>query len=177
VACRVLPALQPGPHLAVRLLDQRLHPRDALVDDLGYGLAALHFGGLLVAERLGERLAAPGSEAVDLAAGVLDREGLGIVDAEPAGALLAGLPVGELEGEGRNAHRGDADVQARAFAVVVLRPFGDPLLAQAVGQVTLLLRPRLPAGEGTMVVSMWFRLLWLGTKGLGFEAFSLSCGR
>ena len=100
VARGVLPAFEPGAHLAIGLLDQRLHPRDALVDDLGDGLAALRLRSFLVAEGLGKRLATPGPEAVDLATGVLDREGLSIVDAKPAGALLAGLPVGELEREG-----------------------------------------------------------------------------
>ena len=76
----------------------------------------------------------PCLEAVDLAAGVLDGEGLRVVGTEPAGALLTGLPVGKLEREGRHPGRGDADVQSRAFAVVELGPLGDPFLAQAVGQ-------------------------------------------
>src|SRR4051812_30968727 len=37
--------------------------------------------------------------------------------------------------------------------------------------MTLLLRPRLRVGEGTMLLSIWFRLLRLGTKGLGFGGF------
>src|SRR5204863_359968 len=97
---------------------------DPLLDDFGDCLAAPRFCGLLVAEGFGEGVAAHGLEAVDLAAGVLDGEGLGIVDAEPAGALLAGLPVGELVGEGRDARRGDADVETRALPVVELGPLG-----------------------------------------------------
>src|SRR5437667_6117814 len=104
----VLPTLQPGPHLAVRLANRRLHPRDPLLDDLIDGLAALRLLRLLVAEGLRQGLAAHALEAVDPAAGGLDGEGFGIVDAEPSGTLLAGGPIGELEGEGRHTGRGDA---------------------------------------------------------------------
>src|SRR3954447_9131054 len=128
MASGVLPRLQSGSHLAVRLLDRRLHPFNSLIDDLRDGLAAFRLRGFLIAEGLGER-AAHTLQAVDLAAGVLDGEGLGIVDAEPAGALLSGLPIGELEGKGRDTRSGDADVQARAFPVIELQPLGDPLLA------------------------------------------------
>lgn len=88
MACRVLPVLQSGPHLAVGLLDRRLHPRHSLVDDLGDGLATLGFCDFPVTEGLDEGAATHGLEAVNLAAGVLDGEGFGIIDAEPASALL-----------------------------------------------------------------------------------------
>ena len=114
-------------------------------------------------------------KAVDPAAGMLDSEGLGVVDASQPVRCLPVCQVSELEREGRHASRGDADVQAGAFAVVDLGPLGDPLLAQAIGQDDA--TPRLPAVSVVMVVSMWFRLLRLETKGLGFGAFSLSCGR
>ena len=39
VAGDVLPAFEPGPHLAVGLPDRRLHPLDPLLDDLVDGLA------------------------------------------------------------------------------------------------------------------------------------------
>ena len=130
----VLPAFDPGPHFAVRLLDRRLHPLDPLLDDVIDGLAPLGLLHLAVAEGLGERRSARAPQAVDLAAGVLDGEGLGVVDAKPAGALLAGRRIGELEREGRHASRGDADVEAGAFAVVDFDPLGDALLAHAVGE-------------------------------------------
>src|SRR4051812_18097799 len=120
VARRIFPSLQPGPHLAVRLTDWLLHPVDPLLDDLGDGLAALCLVGLLVPEGFGESLGTQTLEAVDPAAGVLDGESFGIVDAEPTGALLAGLSLSELEGEGRHARLGDADIETRAFAVVEL---------------------------------------------------------
>ena len=74
------------------LLDRRLHPLDPLLDDLIDGLAFLCLPHFPVAEGLGERRGAGAPQAVDLAAGILDGKGLGIVDAKPAGALLAGLP-------------------------------------------------------------------------------------
>ena len=88
----VLPAFDPGPHFAVRLADRRLHPLDPLLDDLVDGLASLGLLHFPVAEGFGERRSACAPQAVDPAAGVLDGEGLGVVDAQPAGALLAGLP-------------------------------------------------------------------------------------
>src|SRR6516225_11188476 len=90
VAGDVLPAFDPGPHLAVRLANPGLHPRDALLDDLVDGPAMLRLLRLLLAEGLGQRRATLAFEAVNLAAGILDGEGLGVVDAQPSGALLAG---------------------------------------------------------------------------------------
>ena len=148
VAGDVLPAFDPGPHFAVRLLDRRLHPVDPLLDDLVDGLAFLGLLHFPVAEGLGERRSARAPQAVDPAAGVLDGEGLGVVDAKPAGALLAGLRIGELEGEGRHASRGDADVEAGAFAVVDFDPLGDPLLAHAVGQDDAAVARALASGFG-----------------------------
>jgi hypothetical protein len=58
---------------------------------------------LLLAQRLGDGLAASGFQRVDLAAGILYRERFRVIDAKPAGALLASLRVGELEGEGCDA--------------------------------------------------------------------------
>jgi hypothetical protein len=52
----------------------------------------------------------------------------------PTCALFAGLLVGELEEEGRDACRDDADVKAGAFAVVELHPLGGALFAEAIGQ-------------------------------------------
>ena len=72
--------------------------------------------------------------AVDLAAGILDGEGLRVIGAQHGRALLAGGGVGELEIEGRHACRDDADVEAGTFAVVDLDPLGDALLAAAVGE-------------------------------------------
>ena len=63
-------------------------------------------------------------------------------------ALLAGLPVSELEREGGYARRGDADVQAGALAVVELGPLGDPFLAQAVGQDDAAVAAPLAGGGG-----------------------------
>ncbi|KWV49897.1 hypothetical protein AS156_15350 [Bradyrhizobium macuxiense] len=71
----------------------------ALLDDLVDGLAPFGLRRLLLAEGLGQRLAANGLEAVDLAAGIFDGEGLGVIGTEPSGALLAGLPIDELEGK------------------------------------------------------------------------------
>src|SRR6516225_3895516 len=90
VAGDVLPAFDPGPHLAVRFANRSLHPGDALLDNFVDGLAMLRLLRLLLAEGLGQRRAALALEAVDLAAGILDGEGLGVVDAQPSGALLAG---------------------------------------------------------------------------------------
>jgi hypothetical protein len=134
VARDVLPAFDPGPHLAVWLLDRGLHPLDPLLDYLVNGLALLVLLHLLLTQGFGDGLAAPGFQRVDLAAGILDRERFRVVDAKPAGTLLAGLLVGELDGEGCHASRGDADIEARAFAVVEFDPLGDPLFAQAVGE-------------------------------------------
>src|SRR6516162_8093136 len=123
----VLPCFDPGPHLAVWLLDRRLHPLNPLLNDVVDGLVPLGLRSLVLAEGLGQRVAAHGFEAVDLAAGILDREAFRVIDAEPAGALLAGLGVGELEGEGCDASRGNADVEARTFAVVDFDPLADSL--------------------------------------------------
>ena len=101
-----------------------------------------------VAEGFGERRSARAPQAVDLVAGIFDGEGLGVVDAQPAGALLAGRRIGELEGEGRHASRGDTDVEARAFAVVDFDPLGDPLLAHAVGQDDAAIAGALASGFG-----------------------------
>src|ERR1700720_4123026 len=122
MAGNVAPRFDPGPHLAIRLADQRIHPLDPLLDDLVDGLAPLRLLGLVLAESLGQRAAAHALETIDLAAGILDREGLGVIDAKPAGALLAGRRIGELEGKGRHASRGDADIDAGAFAVVDFDP-------------------------------------------------------
>jgi hypothetical protein len=174
VARHILPSLQPGPHLAVRLLDQCLHPLDPLLNDLGDRLATLRFRGLLVAEGLGECVATLGPEAVNRAARVLDGEGLGIVDAEPAGALLSGLPVGELEREGRRARRGDADVKTRALPVVDFGPLGDPLLAQAVGQDDAAVAAALADGErGRCNYPCGFGSSGLGPKGSALRSFQL----
>ena len=127
-------------------------------------LPRLAFSHFAVAEGLGERRSACAPQAVDPAAGVLDGEGLGVVDAKPAGALLAGLRIGELEGEGRHASRGDADVEAGAFAVVDFDPLGDPLLAHAVGQDDAAVARALASGfGGGGSIHCGFRLL----KGLG----------
>ena len=56
--------------------------------------------------------------------------------------------IGELEGEGRDTSRGDADVEAGAFAVVDLDPLGDPLLADAVGQDDAAVACALASGFG-----------------------------
>jgi putative SOS response-associated peptidase YedK len=53
----------------------------------------------VLAQRLDDGRATLGLEAVDLAARVLNREGLGVVDTKPSRALLAGLGTGELVGE------------------------------------------------------------------------------
>jgi len=149
VAGDVLPGFDPGPHFPVGLADRRLHPVDPLLDDFVDGLAPLRLLGLVLAESLGQRVAAHALEAVDLAAGILDGEGLGVIDAKPAGALLAGRRVGELEGEGRRASRGDADVKAGAFAVVDFDPLGDPLLAHAIGQDDAAVAGALASGFGS----------------------------
>ena len=85
----LLPAFEPGAHFPVRLLDRRLHPRNPLPDDLisNLGLAPLRLPHFPVAEGLGERGSACAPQAVDLVAGIFDGEGLGAVDAQPAGAL------------------------------------------------------------------------------------------
>jgi hypothetical protein len=128
------PALDPWPQLAVCLAHRGLHPLDPLRDDLIDDLALLGLLHFPVTECFGKRHSAPAPQPVDLAAGSLDGEGLGVVDAQPAGALLAGRRVGELEGEGRHASGGDADVEAGALAVVDFDPLGDALLAHAVGE-------------------------------------------
>ena len=169
----VLPAFEPGPHLAVRLLDRRLHPVDPLLDDLVNGLAPLRLLRFPVAEGFGERRRACAPQAVDPAAGVLDGEGLGVVDAKPAGALLAGLRIGELEGEGRHASRGDADVEAGAFAVVDFGPLGDPLLAHAVGQDDAAVARALASGFGGCgSIHRGFRLRRVWDHGLGLGPLS-----
>ena len=144
----VLPAFDSGPHFAVRLADRRPHPLDPLLDDFVDGLAPSCLLRLVLAEGFGARRSACALQAVDPAAGVLDSEGLGVVDAKPAGSLLAGLRVGELEREGRHASRGDADVEAGAFAVVNLDPAGDPLFAHAVGQDDAAIARALASGFG-----------------------------
>jgi len=83
----------------------------------------------VLAQRFGNGGAASGLEAIGLATGILDREGLRIIDAEPAGALLAGLRIGELEREGRDTGGGDADIEAGTFAIINLDPLGDSLFA------------------------------------------------
>jgi hypothetical protein len=60
-------------------------------------------------------------------------EGLPVIDAE----LAAGWPpgrVGIVDGEGRNAGRGDADIEAPGSAVVIFLPLLDRSFAQAVRQ-------------------------------------------
>jgi hypothetical protein len=90
----------------VGLLDRHLHPLNPFLDDLIDGLSALGLLHLAVAEGFGEL------QAVDPAAGVLGGEVAGDVDTKPAAALLAGGRVDELEREGRNASRSDADLKA-----------------------------------------------------------------
>src|SRR6516225_9358558 len=130
----VFPALDPGPHLAVLLPFRRAHPVYAFLDHLCDRDAVLGLLLLLLAQLPDQRRRVHSLRRVDLAAGIFDPEGLGVVDAEPSGALLAGRRVGELEREGCDAGRGNADVEARTFAVVDLDPLGDPLLAHAVGE-------------------------------------------
>jgi hypothetical protein len=65
---------------------------------------------------------------------MLDREGLGVVDAEPFAPLLARGSVGELEEKGRGAGRDDADKKAGAFAVVNTDSLINTFFAYAVGQ-------------------------------------------
>ena len=60
-------------------------------------------------------VADPGLQGIDLRAGLLDREGLGVIDAQPFGPLLAGGPVGELEEEGCHPDGGNADMEAGTF--------------------------------------------------------------
>src|ERR1700722_5006186 len=143
MACNVLPALDPGAHFAVSLQYPGFHPLNPLLDDLAHGLALFHLLHLVLAQRLRDGRAALGLEAVDLAAGNLDREGLGVIDAEPRGALLAGFGAGELVIEGRHPGSGDADVETLAFAVVGFGPLIDPCSAQAVGQDDATLAPAL----------------------------------
>ena len=169
-----LPAFEPGAHFPVRLLDRRLHPRDPLSDDLVDGLAPLRLLRFPVAEGFGERRSARAPQAVDLVAGIFDGEGLGVVDAQPAGALLAGLQIGELEGEGRHASGDNTDVQARAFAVVDFDSLGDPLFAHAVGQDHAAIAGALASGfGGDGSIHFSFGSQGVETTGLGFEAFSI----
>jgi hypothetical protein len=146
----VLPAFDPGPHFPVRLANRRLHPLDPLLDDLVDGLASFRLLRLLLPQTVCNVIAVtdPGFQRIDLGAGLLDREGLGVIDAQPFGALLAGGPVGELEEKGRYPSRDNADVEAGAFAVIELHPFGDPLLAHAVGQDDAAVARALASGFG-----------------------------
>ena len=97
--------------------------------------------------RLGKRHGALAPQAIDPAAGILDGETLRVVDAEPVGALLAGRPIGELKGKRGNPSGRYADIEARAFAVVDLGPFGDTLLTHAVGQDDAAVAHALGGGE------------------------------
>jgi len=65
--------------------------------------------------------------------GMRHAEGLAMIDAKRAARRPPGR-VGEVDGEGRDAARGDADVQATGSAVVIFPPLLDRGLAQAVGQ-------------------------------------------
>src|SRR5258708_360918 len=126
VAPNIVPAFDPGPHFPVRLADRRLHPLDPLLDDLVDGLALFRLARLLLPQTICNVLpvADPSFEGIDLGAGLLDREGFGVIDAQPFGPLLTSGPVGELEEEGRDPGRDDADVEARTFSVVELHPLG-----------------------------------------------------
>jgi hypothetical protein len=110
MARNVFPAFVPRPPFPVRLEDWGFHPLDPLLDDLIHGLAMFYLLHLVLAQGLRDGLAAHGFQAVDLAAGILDRESFGGNDAEPASTLFAGLGIGEFEREGRHAGRGDADI-------------------------------------------------------------------
>jgi hypothetical protein len=134
MARNVAPRFYPRPHFFVWLANRRFHPRDPLRDDLIDGLAALGLLQLAVAEGLGERRRTHASQTVDLAAGVLDGEGLGIVDAEPAGALFAGRRIGELEREAGDAGDRQAGKKAGAFAVINLDPRAYSLFTVPIGQ-------------------------------------------
>jgi hypothetical protein len=85
------------------------------------------------------------------------------MDAEPAGALLAGGTVGELEREGGHARRCDADIEAGAFSVVEYSALIDsPFWHRLSVRMTLLFRPRL-VSMAVVVVSVMVqprRLLW-----------------
>src|SRR5229473_859389 len=105
-------------------------PRDAFLDDLIDGLALSRPQRLVLAQRLGDvfAVAEPVFQGIDGGAGISNRE-VGVIDAEPFGALLVRGLVGELEIEGCDTGRDDADVKARTLSVINLDPVGDPLLA------------------------------------------------
>jgi hypothetical protein len=139
VALNVFPRFDPGPHVAVTLEHLGLHPFDVLGNHLINGAALPLMLLLLLAHGLDDGNGTVAPEHVDLGPRVLDVEGLGIVDAEPAGALLAGAGVGELVVERRDAGRGDADEKPRAFSVINLGPPLDTFFAHAVGESDRLL--------------------------------------
>jgi hypothetical protein len=134
MARNVFPAFNPGPLFPVRLEDRRLHPLDAQLDDVVDRFAARALDGLGLPQLFGQCGRGHRLEPVDLAAGVVDGEGLRVIGPQHDAALLASGRVGELEIERRHASRDDAHIEAGAFAVVDFDPLGDPLLAHAVGQ-------------------------------------------
>jgi hypothetical protein len=67
-----------------------LHPDDPFLDDLGDGPAVLALGSLGLEQLRDKRRRVETFERIDLAAGILSREGFGIVD--PSVALRC-LPV------------------------------------------------------------------------------------
>ena len=85
-------------HLAVGLLFQRRHPRDAGFDQLADGHALLGLQRLALAQRLEDILACAnaGLQGIDRGAGVIHAEGLRIINTEPLTARLAGEAVGDL---------------------------------------------------------------------------------
>jgi hypothetical protein len=135
MARNILPAFDPGPHLAVTLQHRGLHPFDTLLDNLVNGLAPRGPLRLLLAQALGDVLAVadPGFQGIDLGSGMLDGEGFAM-NAEPFGALPARALVGEFEREGRRPGGDDGDVEAARFAVVKLDPLCDLPPAHSIGQ-------------------------------------------
>src|SRR6266702_535993 len=102
MARNIFPTFDPGPHFPIWLANRRFHPIDPLLDDLVDGLALFRPLRLLLPQTLCNVLAIadPGFQGIDPGAGLLDREGLAVIDAQPFGPWLAGGPVGELEEKG-----------------------------------------------------------------------------
>ena len=135
MALNILPAFDPGTLFPVRLEDGGFHPFDSLLNDIVDGLAPRGPLRLMLAQRLGDVLAVadPVFHGIDGGAGIIDRV-VRAIDTKTFRPLLARGPVGELEIEGCRTGGDDADVKARAFAVVYLDPPVDPLLAMPIGE-------------------------------------------
>src|SRR5262245_9731802 len=140
----VLPAFEPRPHLAIGLLDRRADPRDAQLDELTNRHAALGLVRLAPAQGRGQRRAALRPRRIGRSQRMLGPE-FRAVDAQLQIAALPGRRIGEFQGKGRGARRDAVEEKATASAVVRLDPFGNPPLAESVGDDALA-----PASVGSL---------------------------